>query len=244
MVLIHGVGSWWRVWEPVLDAIAAERDAIALDLPGFGDSPPLPAGTAPTVPALTGAVASLLEELEVERPLVVGNSLGGWIALELAKRGIPRAVVASSPAGFWSGAEVVWLRAQLRLAAFSARRMPGVAERAARSARGRRLTSGVFYGHPERVPAGAAIAALRNLARSPAFDSTVDAMSRARFEAGHEVKAPVTIAWGELDRLLFPRQARRALEHLPRARYISLAGAGHVPTWDVPEQLVRLLLAA
>src|SRR2546423_2508883 len=244
VVLVHGLGSWWRVWEPVLDRIAAERKVIALDLPGFGESPPLPAGTRPTAAALTDAVAGFISEIGVEKPLVVGNSLGGWIALELAKRGVPRAVIANSPAGFWSTPEVVWLRAQFRITGFSARHLPRLSEGAQRTPTGRRVTNRVVFAHPERVPAGAAISRVRNLAASPGFYPTLVAMSNDRFTGGSDVVGPVTIAWGKLDWLLFPWQARRALAQIPHARYIPLEGGGHVPMWDMPHDLVRLVLEA
>src|SRR3954468_20008599 len=93
IVLIHGVGSQWQVWEPVLETVAREREVIAVDLPGFGDSPTLPIGTVPTVDALADAVAAFLDGLGIEKPVIAGNSLGGWIALELAARGRAKAVV-------------------------------------------------------------------------------------------------------------------------------------------------------
>lgn len=244
LVLIHGVGSQWQVWDPVLEPLARERDVIALDLPGFGGSAPLPPGTAPNVSALADAVAGTLDALGIEEPLVVGNSLGGWIALELAKRGITRSVVALSPGGFWSGPEAVWARAQLKIAGFFARRFPAVSEAAARRPKARQLTSNVFYGHPELVPPAAMIEALRNLAASPAYDETVEVNIRDRFSGGDQVRGPVTIAWGELDRLLFPRQAHRAVAAIPQARHVPIADAGHVPTWDRPDEVVRLALDA
>lgn len=244
VVLIHGLGSWWRMWEPVIERIAAEREVIALDLPGFGESPPLPPDTPPTAKALSEAVAAFIAEIGVDRPLLVGNSLGGWIALELAKRGIPRAVVANSPAGFWSTPEVLWLRAQFRIAGFSARRLPRLAERAAATPTGRRLTTRVFFGHPERAPAEDVAAGTRNLARSPGYYPTLAAISRERFTGGSEIKVPVTIAWGRRDVLLFPWQARRALAQVPHARYVPLDEGGHVPPWDVPDELARLVLEA
>src|SRR3954449_1384611 len=103
VVLIHGVGSQWQVWQPLLPALEREREVIALDLPGFGGSPSLPIGVVPNAAALTDAVAGFMDELGVERPVIGGNSLGGWIALELAARGRARAVVAVSPAGFAEG---------------------------------------------------------------------------------------------------------------------------------------------
>jgi pimeloyl-ACP methyl ester carboxylesterase len=86
MVLLHPLGSDRGVWDPVVPALAEDFDVLAVDLPGFGDSPPLPADVEPSPAALAQAVAGLLDELGIERPAVVGNSVGGWVALELAAR--------------------------------------------------------------------------------------------------------------------------------------------------------------
>src|SRR4051812_50074003 len=85
LVLVHGIGSQWQMWEPVLDRLARERDVVALDLPGFGDSPPLP-GT-PSVEALARAVADFLGELGIERPHTAGELPRGGVG---GARGGPR----------------------------------------------------------------------------------------------------------------------------------------------------------
>ena len=107
LVLIHGIGSRWQVWEPILDRLASEREVIALDLPGFAGSPVPPPGTPAGVPSLTLLVGEFLDELGLDRPHVAGNSLGGWIALELAKLGRVRSATAHSPAGFWNRSEAI-----------------------------------------------------------------------------------------------------------------------------------------
>src|ERR671925_414817 len=85
LVLVHGIGSQWQGWTPVLDALAREREVIALDLPGFGASPGL--DRRPTPEALAAAVGAFLDELDLADAHVVGNSLGGGIALELGRAG-------------------------------------------------------------------------------------------------------------------------------------------------------------
>lgn len=84
LVLLHGIGSSRRAWDPVIPALAERFDVIAVDLPGFGDSEPLPPGVEPRPTALAAAVAGLLDDLGITTPHVAGNSLGGWVALELA----------------------------------------------------------------------------------------------------------------------------------------------------------------
>ena len=101
LVLIHALGADRHVWRPVLDLLAAERDVIAIDLPGFGESPALANGDEPTARTLAGVVARFIRELGVERPHVAGNSLGGWVALELALAGHARSVTTLGAAGLW-----------------------------------------------------------------------------------------------------------------------------------------------
>ena len=243
VVLIHGVGSQWQVWKPVLPALERERDVIALDLPGFGGSPSLPVGVVPNAPALTEAVAGFLDGLGIERPVVGGNSLGGWIALELAKRGRARAVVGVSPAGFATRWESAAARAHL-LSSWRGARMSGLTEWMIRRPRGRVLAFGGMMGKPAKVPVADALEASRNLARSGAFESTVAAITHDRFRDAERVDVPVTLVWGTRDMVLFPWQVRRALRELPHARHVPLPGAGHVPTWDDPDTIARELLSA
>ena len=101
LVLLHGIGGEACVWDPVIDALAAHHDVLALDLPGFGRSAPLPDGVAPTPEALAAAVARRLQAEGLSDAHVAGNSLGGWIALELAKAGHARSVTGLCPAGLW-----------------------------------------------------------------------------------------------------------------------------------------------
>src|SRR4051812_5057883 len=84
LVLLHGLGSFRQAWDPVVPALSAVADVVAVDLPGFGASPPLSDGVEPSPAALALAVAQLLDELGLDTPHVAGNSLGGWVALELA----------------------------------------------------------------------------------------------------------------------------------------------------------------
>jgi pimeloyl-ACP methyl ester carboxylesterase len=243
IVLIHGVGSHWQVWQPVIPALEREREVIALDLPGFGGSPSLPIGVVPNAAALADAVAGFLDSLGIERPVVGGNSLGGWIALQLAARGRARAVVAVSPAGFAEGWERAAGRFQL-MSAWRGARMRGVVEWMVRRPGTRAIAYGSLMGKPRKTPPADALAASRNLAASVAFTNTVATLTRDRFEEAAQVQVPVTLMWGTRDLVLFPWQAKRALRELPNARLVPLEGAGHVPTWDDPDAIVRELIAA
>jgi pimeloyl-ACP methyl ester carboxylesterase len=243
VVLIHGVGSQWQVWKPVLPALERERDVIALDLPGFGGSPTLPIGVVPDAPALARAVADFLDGLGIDKPVVGGNSLGGWVSLELGKRGRARAVVGVSPAGFANGWESAVARVHL-MSTWHGARMSGLTEWMIRRPRGRVLAFGGIMGRPADMPAADGLEASRNLAGSLGFPNTLATLSRDRFRDADQVDVPVTLVWGTRDFVLFPWQVRRALRELPHAHHVPLKGAGHVPTWDDPDTIVRELLSA
>jgi pimeloyl-ACP methyl ester carboxylesterase len=242
LVLVHGIGSRRGVWKPVFDLLACERDVLAVDLPGFGDSPVLE--EAATVEALAWALAAWWGELGVERPHVAGNSLGGAIALELARMGAVASATALSPIGFWSPREARYGRLMLRTSRLAARRWGPQLQRLVRSAAGRQAAIGLMYGRPARREAREAVADLVNLAAAPGWEATLPRTRAYAFHDGDELQIPVTIGWGTRDRLLIPRQAERARAALPRARHVPLPGCGHIPMSDDPEGVAALLLAA
>lgn len=238
LVLIPGTSSEWRVWLPVLDRLARERDVIALDLPGFGSSPPLD-GERPDPPALAGAVTALLDELGLERPHVAGSSLGGAVALELGRRGRAASVCAISPIGFWTRREARFCRASLANGQAALERMPQRLRAALlRHPATRTLLLSQFFARPWRIPADEAIRIAE--VERPGFQAIVDAY--VDYVVDFEPACAVTVAWGTRDWLLIPRQGRRVPGVLPRARMVWLDGLGHVPTWDDPERVAALLL--
>src|ERR1700712_4318012 len=83
LVLLHGQGFSRRCWDPIVGALAANRDVIAVDLPGHGDSPRQPTGAGSAPHDLAVAVGELLDQLDLPTAHVAGNSSGGWGGLEL-----------------------------------------------------------------------------------------------------------------------------------------------------------------
>jgi pimeloyl-ACP methyl ester carboxylesterase len=242
LVLIHGIGSRWQMWDPVLRELASQRDVIALDLPGFGASPMPPPGTAPGMDSLTRLVGEFLDGLGVQQPHVAGNSLGGRIALELAKQGRVRSATVLSPAGFYNDREATYAQSSLKLTVRTARLLAPRADRLTASPLVRTLAFSQVVAKPRLLGAADAAAAVRALAEAPWFDDTLSAVADERFANADAIQVPVTIAWGAKDRLLLPRQARRAARMIPGARLVMLTGCGHVPTYDDPEQVARVLL--
>ncbi|HEX8977333.1 MAG TPA: alpha/beta fold hydrolase [Solirubrobacteraceae bacterium] len=242
LVLIHGIGSRWQMWRPVLAPLTAVHDVIALDLPGFGASPmPRPATPAGR-DSLVALVTGFLAELGLERPHVAGNSLGGLISLELARRGLVRSATAISPAGFASRGEQALARATLGTGVRVARLLAPRAESVMRPRPLRAVALSAFVARPAALSAAEAAESLRALAGAPWFDATLPTIEPMQFRGGGQISVPVTVGWGDKDRILFPRQAVRAAREIPAARIVGLPGCGHVATYDDPAQVARVLL--
>jgi pimeloyl-ACP methyl ester carboxylesterase len=234
LVLLHGVGHFARAWRPVGALLAARFDVVAVDIPGFGATPPLAGGILPTIPALTDALRAGLAQLGITRPHVAGNSMGGAIALELALSGDAASVTAFSPAGFWNAAELRYCQASLAALAYTPTAAQPAVIAAARTGLGRRLLFAQLIAHPARLPADEAEATLANAWDSPGFRSTLGAFTGYRLDPAHPPEVPVTVAWGNADRLLVTRlQAPRAERRLPAAQHVRL-GTGHLPYTDDP----------
>ena len=102
LILLHGIGMSHAAWNAVTPYLRSTRRVIAFDIAGFGLTPPLPGGPPATIANLVGGLDQSIHELDVECPVdMAGNSLGASMALEAAKRGMARSVVAISPAGLW-----------------------------------------------------------------------------------------------------------------------------------------------
>jgi pimeloyl-ACP methyl ester carboxylesterase len=231
LVLLHPLGADHHVWDPVRDALAAHHDVIALDVPGFGDSPPLPEVTTPA--QLAAALGTFLRGLGVERPHVVGNSHGGWLALELGLDGYASRVTAIAPAWLWSAPLAPNRGTARRLARLVGPLLP----RLARSRRGRALLLSSAVAHPERVPPEEVLHLVRSYATAPGLRATNDAMRADRFASLAEIEVPVTLAWPDRDRLV---SRPRVLP--PNVRNVVLTGCGHIPMWDDPDQVARAIL--
>ncbi len=241
-MLLHGIGSRWQVWKPVLDRLTPARDVIALDLPGFGASPPPPPGTEPGMPSLIRLVSEFLDELGLERPHVAGNSLGGWISLELAKRERVASATALSPGGFAAGADAVFLRLSLRTTLRLSRRLAPRARGIMRYRLLRRIAMGQMVAHPLRLAAEDAADTVRAAAAAPWFEETLPVIVADNYKPAGPPPVPVTVAWGARDYLLPRWQARRAARALPGARVFTLPGCGHLTPYDDPERVARVLL--
>ncbi|MFE1551841.1 alpha/beta fold hydrolase [Streptomyces sp. NPDC058718] len=242
LLLLHGIGHHWQAWEPVFDVLAADREVIAVDLPGFGASDPLPEDCPYGLPSVVTVLGAFCEAVGFDRPHVAGNSLGGLLALELGREKLVRSVTALSPAGFWSEAErryAFWTLRAMRGAALS---LPvPVIERLSRTPAGRAVLTSTIYARPGRRSPEAVVAETLALRGAAGFQQTL-AAGRTAPVPGDVPALPVTVAWGSRDRLLLRRQGVRAKHALPGARLVRLPGCGHVPMNDDPALVARVIL--
>ncbi|MFF9127420.1 alpha/beta fold hydrolase [Streptomyces sp. NPDC014889] len=242
LLLLHGIGHHRQAWDPVVHLLAPEREVITVDLPGFGASPALPEGLRHDLPTMNVVLGALCGALEIERPHVAGNSLGGLLALELAREKLVRSVTALAPAGFWTRSERRYAFGVLRTMRTLARRMPlPLVERLSRTAAGRTVLTSTIYARPARRSPEAVVAETLALARASGFEETLRAGVDVHF-TDVLPGIPVTVAWGTKDRLLVRRQGVRAKQIIPRARLVRLPGCGHVPMNDDPALVARVLL--
>ncbi|MEO8888244.1 MAG: alpha/beta fold hydrolase, partial [Jatrophihabitantaceae bacterium] len=242
LVLVHGLTHRRQAWYPVLDQLAEQREVILVDLPGHGQSDPFCPGAEPVTEALSALFQAFLAEQELVRPHVAGYSLGGRVALEAGARGDARSVVAFSPAGFWrTDAEFAYTRRIFTSAAALVERLGPRAERVSRSRAGRKLIYGILMSHPGRVDADHALGDIRAFEYSrPALKTLLDAATPFTEHIAPEV--PVTIAWAARDLVLPPWQAEIAKQVVPQAEHVMMRGVGHVPMWDAPEFVARIVL--
>jgi pimeloyl-ACP methyl ester carboxylesterase len=247
LVLLHGVGTSRVVWRRALPLLAAERLVAAPDMPGFGASPPVGRGF-----ALDRVADALAEDLEAELPTpfdLLGNSLGGAVALELAGRrpDLVRALVLAAPAGLAPLREPVPLLAgRAGSVLIAARRIAGAP--LAGNGLVRRLLLFGTVADPVGVPADEARRMVRGSRGSVRVGAAITTVAAA--DLRHRLSAlamPVGFLWGAHDRVV-PVSALPGLRALaPGAPAEVIAGAGHVPQVERPEEFaaaVDRLLAA
>lgn len=169
-------------------------------------------------------LVALLDRLGIDRAHMAGNSLGARTALELAKLGRARSVVALAPAGLWSRGP---LRPVIELLAMHpvARGLKPLAPHLVRSAAARTMLLGPAFGDARRVPVEDVVALVAELAQTQGFRKTVIASHRNCFKGGRDLDLAVTVAFGQRD-CIVPASGRRRDELPPHVRSLSLLAWG------------------
>jgi pimeloyl-ACP methyl ester carboxylesterase len=241
MLLLHGIGHRWQMWLPVFDSLARDFDVVAVDLPGFGRSPRIPEDRAGGLDGGTDYLVGVLDELGWEGAHIVGNSLGGWLGLELAARGKALSVTALAPAGLWADRAAVDRRLRFWFALWvgGARRSTPAMVRLLRFRLVRTLALYRLFGRPWRIPGDVAIGDAEALAAS-AFDEVFESDPDRSFTGGRHITVPITVTWHSRDPLF--HRARSTTAELPdHTDVLHLRGCGHVPTWDDPPLVLETI---
>ena len=245
VVLLHGITMSWRAWKPVLPFLIGRHDVFAPTMAGHRGGPAPRDGASMGVTALVDVLCDQLDEAGIESAHLVGNSLGGWVALELARRGRARSVIGLSPAGTWRArrdlVRLIWMF-RVGHMAIGSPRLSWMASNPTM----RRMALRQMMAHPERVPEDEVVALLADFEDCALFAALLDGTASLHHLAEFDVAlCPVTIAWGEKDRLIpFKRYGRPMCEAVRGAEFSTMRGVGHVPMYDDPRLIARTILQA
>ena len=246
LVLVHGFTATWRCWLPVLGLLAPRFEVIAPTLHGH-DGGPTPPRVAHTLADAADHFEMLLDGLGVGTAHFAGNSMGGALSLELAKRGRARSVVAISPGGGWAEFDSREVERIIRLFKRN-RRSAKATERhhvrllARPGFRRLGLRDVMARGH--LVTAEEALRLVRSSVRCDVVDDVFATMrdGSGRVVDLDRIEVPTLVAWGELDRLLpMDRHATRFRTEIPGVEFRVLRGLGHTPMWDDPNRVAETI---
>lgn len=241
VVLLHGIASSGRAWDDLGTELARHCNVHAPTAIGHRGGAPVPQSCSLT--DIVDDAEQYLDRVGLHRPHLVGHSLGGYTALELARRGRAASVTAISPAGFWSAGgqpPMEGLRRSVRIARLGA----PVLKMVVSTAVGRRLWMGDALRRPESMTTRQARVVIGDQAQCTLAgqlrigdDELVAPLD--------PLPCPVTVAWAEHDRILPLISYREAVRsRLPGASFVVMPDVGHAAMVDDPGVVVRMILAA
>jgi len=243
VVFVHGLGGRWQNWLENLPRAGQDRRALALDLPGFGESE-MPEGEI-SIPNYGKTVNAFCEALGLGPVAIVGNSMGGFIGAEVAIRFPERAdrLVLVSAAGI----SIRHLRRQptlatMRIAAALASRTVARARDVVVRPRLRHAALSMIVRHPTRLRADVTWELVKSAGR-PGFMPAMEALLEYDFtDRLRDIGCPTLIVWGDQDMLVPVEDASEFERHIPDARKVILEDTGHVPMVERPQAFNHCLM--
>jgi pimeloyl-ACP methyl ester carboxylesterase len=244
MVLLHGVTDTPRTWDLVRDALAEHHELFAPTLLGHCGGPEYTGDPSPE--AIADQVERDMDAAGIERAHLVGNSLGGGIALILAARGRAETVVGLAPAGGWDldGTDQRHVRSFFHMAQSLVKDAAPRAEAIASTPEGRARALAFMTVNHAHVPADLVAHQIRSAAECPIVLPLIDLTAERGYygELG-PIDAPIRIIWGTEDKVLpYPAATRRFRDELPDVDWVVLEDIGHLPQIDDPERCAQLIL--
>ncbi|WP_433192765.1 alpha/beta fold hydrolase [Nocardia sp. CA-107356] len=242
LVLLHGVAMSGRVWDPLIPALSARYRVLAPTALGHRGGASVSRRPA-RIADFVDEVEQLLDEHGWSTAHLVGNSLGGWTAVELARRGRARTVCAFSPAGFWhaGGTGHADSSAEIARNVTFARLTRPLAPLTLRAPLLRRMAFRVIAEHGDRLGPAAAEGIVADLLACTVTDDLLGTGDQIADFA--PLPCPITVAWSQADRI-FPVAVNGAIarQRLPDATFEILPGVGHVPMIDNPDLVLHTIL--
>ncbi|BBX43414.1 alpha/beta fold hydrolase [Mycobacterium simiae] len=245
LVLLHGLGMTAEsAWQEVVPLVSPYYRVFTPNALGHPGGPP--AWRRPvTIGDVVDAAQEYFDQNGLDRPHLAGNSLGGYVAIELARRGRAATVCALSPAGFWTAGDgqQPQLMKKFKTARTMARLTRTINPLMFRSARLRRLTMRDTARHGHRLTPARALNMCTDFLASPAIIDIID--GSWEIAPLDPLPCPITIGWSESDATLpMDSYVDQARKRLPRAVFEILPGVGHVPMFDDPQLVARMILTA
>lgn len=243
LVLLPSLMSTWHQWEPILPALTEHHEVLALTYPGHAGRPE-PSRRPVTVDVLADDIEAAMDRADFATAHFVGNSLGGILSMELARRGRARSAVLISPGGGWSTEETRIPRLT-KLALVQMKVAAPLMPLIAKFAWTRKIAFSNVCAHGDRLsPEQATDLVSRVRACSPRVAlEVVNSVTSDPPKPYGKLGIPVLIAWAERDRAVpAARYAPRWRELAPDATWKTLHGVGHIPTQDDPELISRTIL--
>ena len=245
LVLLHGLAERRQAFGWLTPLLAPHLRLAAIDLPGFGGSPPLPGGGF-DLGAVCERVEAAIAELGLERPALLGHSLGGGVAVRYAaeRPGALRALTLIAPGGLIATGAVrpSWRRP--RLHAVTRRVLRAAIPVIAASSGLRERALARFVGDPSKLDATLARELLMGAAQGRSTPAAgIEIVYAGLSDRLDALTLPTLVIWGERDRRVSPRYAEMLRDALPDSRILLLPRAGHVPMCEEPAEVARAVLA-
>jgi pimeloyl-ACP methyl ester carboxylesterase len=245
LVLFHGLTMSARAWSRTRPLLEDDYEVITPTALGHRGGRPATRRPA-TIADVVDDAERTLDALGLETAHLAGNSMGGWMALELARRGRARTVCALSPAGTWdvTSREHRRTRAVLSQTRTDTRRSRALLPLALRSAAVRRFALRGTAADGARVAREELLGVVADLLACDIAQDLLDT-TEALAPMLDPLPCPVTIAWSERDALLLPAvNGAMARTLVPGADHITLPGVGHVPMLDDPALVAATIRAS
>jgi pimeloyl-ACP methyl ester carboxylesterase len=246
IVLLHPFSLCPEVWKPILPKLEKHHPVYALGLPGHLGTNPLPLDFDHSIESAVDLLEQELDALGIEHAHLVGNSLGGWLAIELARRGRALSVVAIAPGGGWEAGspEEQRLLRKFKLTNALLRIGGPLSGLLGNFALTRKMFLSDAVAHPESLDPRDAALFIDAAYRCTSYAGIVEALPKQPAPcAFDDLPCPIRVVWGADDRLLpLDGYSERWKRCLAGADWVVVDGVGHVPMYDDPDAIAESIL--